>query len=360
MDKINRISMLLSSIRHTLRDCSLCKRLHGSTIEPNRERRRRRVERIDPSHLILPEETYYSHCIPWYDLPCGHSYHVPCLAVLNPAKYSNISYIKDGPDTINVDEVHCLDCSGRGINNCTFHATTDEPDVRMDDGKTYINIKDAFETAERDADQFIIRYNLCRERVNLKVLLGNYENSMDRKTIEEVLLPDIRNKLIDYLKLNSMLITDLSLDHEQVTISYLFTTDRSRYETDHVYWLDLTKPMQVTWDRDKLIEQRMLIDVLNIDNMPIAEHIERVNRLANPISRYLSGVYDDRLLIDDTNPIVAMMLYDTVDPQRRGLCVLNNMGVKKRILHFGDFPISENTGICGISGGRKTKKRHSI
>lgn len=189
MDKINKISMLLS-IRHTLMDCSLCKRLHGSTIKSN-QAKRRRVERIDPSKLILPEETYYSHCIPWYDLPCGHSYHVPCLAVLNPAKYSNISYIKDGlPDTINVDEVHCLDCSGRGINNCTFHATTDEPDVR-DDGKAYINIKDAFERAERDADQFIIRYNLCRKRVNLKVLLNNYENSMDRKTIEEVLLPDI-------------------------------------------------------------------------------------------------------------------------------------------------------------------------
>jgi hypothetical protein len=278
---------------------------------------------------------------------------------LNPAKYSNISYIKDGiPDTINVDEVHCLDCSGRGINNCTFHATTDEPDVRDDDGKSYINIKDAFETADSDADQFIIRYNLCRERVNLKVLLGNFENSMDRKTIEEVLLPDIRNKMIDYLKLDPISIAAyLSLDYDPVTAPYLFTTDRSRYETDHVYWLDLTEPMEVTWDKDKLIEQRILIDVLNIDGMPMDEHIKRVNDLANPISRYLSGEYDDRLLIDEKNPIVAMMLYDKVDPQRRGLCVLNNVGEKKRILHFGDFPIRENTGTCSISGGkRKTRK----
>ena len=350
--------MLLSSIRHTLMDCSLCKRLYGSTIESTKEKRRR-VERIDPSELILPEERYYSDCIPWYDLPCGHSYHVPCLAVLNPAKYSNISYIKDGlPDTINVDEVHCLDCSGRGINNCTFHATTDEPDVRTDDGKTYINIKDAFETAELHADEFITKYNLCRDRVNLKVLLGSYEISMDRKTIEEVILPDIRNKVIDYIKLNTTDIADLSLDNEAVTIPYLFTTDRSRYETDHVYWLDLTRPMEVTWDKDKLIEQRILIDVLNIDGMPMAEHIERVNGLANPISRYLSGEYDDRRLIDEKNPIVAMMLYDKVDPQRRGLCVLNNMGEKKRILQFGDFPIRENTGTCSISGGRrKTKKK---
>lgn len=159
--------------------------------------------------------------------------------------------------------------------------------------------------------------------------------------------------MIDYLKLNSSLIVYLSLDYEPVTIPYLFTTDRSRYKTDHVYWLDLTRPMEVTWDKDKLIQQRILIDVLNIDGFPIAEHIERVNRLANPISRYLCGVYDDRLLIDDKNPIVAMMLYDKVDPQQRGLCVLNNMGEKKRILHFSDFPIRKNTGTYSISGGRR-------
>jgi len=324
--------------------------------------KRRRVERIDPSKLILPEQIYKPYCIPWYDLPCGHSYHAPCLAVLNPAKYSNISYIKDSPDTINIDEVHCLDCNGRGINNCTFHATTNEPDVRIDDGKAYINIKNAFERADKDVAIFIERYDISETlQVNLNSWLNNYVD-INRKSIEEINLPDLRNKIINCIKLITDTIEGISADHEPLDHPYIFLKPGSAQliNPETVTYLELTEPIEVAWDRDKLIEQRMLIDVLNIDNMPIAQHIEHVNRLANPIRRYLSGEYDDRLLIDDTNPIVAMMLYDKVDPQRRGLCVLNNMGVKKRILRFGDFPISENTGICGISGGRKTKKRHSI
>ncbi len=354
--------MILSSIRHAWMDCSLCKRLHGSTIESTKVEKRRRVERIDPSKLILPEQIYKPYCIPWYDLPCGHSYHAPCLAVLNPAKYSNISYIKDSPDTINIDEVHCLDCNGRGINNCTFHATTNEPDVRIDDGKAYINIKNAFERADKDVAIFIERYDISETlQVNINSLLNNYVDT-NRKSIEEINLPDLRNKIINCIKLITDTIEGISADHEPLDHPYIFLKPVSaqRINPETVTYLELTEPIEVAWDNEKLQQQRILIDALNIDALPMVEHIARVNRLANPIQDHLHGDYSSRSWIDETDPIVTTMLYATIDPRKRGLCVLNRHGEKKRVLTFEDFPIRENTGTCSISGGRKTRKYKTI
>ena len=110
------------------KDCSLCKKLSPPVlitigeVEEQEEPVHKKQKILNGEELLFPEDKYDPECIPCYEFHCGHRYHVPCLARLNPNKYKDITFRKDGiRDTLELNEFHCIDCRGTQPINYIFN-----------------------------------------------------------------------------------------------------------------------------------------------------------------------------------------------------------------------------------------------
>lgn len=151
------------------KDCSLCKKLSPpvSITFGDKDsfqwvnRKKRKVELTNGEKLLFPEKKYNPECIPCYEFHCGHRYHVQCLARLNPNKYTDITFRKDGiRDTLELNEFHCIDCRGTQRINYIFNpAIEGAVNITEPNGTIYINVPDAFEKADTDMATFLSRYD---------------------------------------------------------------------------------------------------------------------------------------------------------------------------------------------------------
>lgn len=339
-------------------DCSLCKRLRppvSITVgekEPDEilDRKRPKLERSNGEELLLPEQKYPPECIPCYEFFCKHYYHVPCLARLNPKKYTDITYRTDGiRDTLELDEFNCLDCHGTQPINCRFDPNKEGHVNEVEaNGTIYINVPEAFEQAEQDMNTFLHRYDELEE---LELDFNQFVQD-SRKEAEEYILPALKLPVIQYLSLmkNDMVFQPV------VSSSKFDYVNRVTHEPA-VSLKDLMDGIDVHWseeDKNYFKKRQLYVNDLNLYGFNDHENIRHLNRLAVPIKRYLQGEEEARKLIQEDD-ITKLMLYGTNGHTKEIVCVKSHTGEVKQSVTFDDFPIREATS-CSIMGGkRKTK-----
>ena len=352
-------------------DCSLCKKIRPPVTFTFGEKessilldgKRQKIELSNGEELLFPETKYNPECIPWYEFHCGHRYHVPCLARLNPNKYTDITYRGDDRGTLDIDEFHCIDCRGTQKINYKFNPYTEGHvnEQETSTGTIYINVPEAFERAETDMATFLDRrLEVIQTDLDLRYFI---HRGTSRKEIEETVLPGLKLSVIKYLTLEKPTIEyPLVFRHLIQEFALVNRVTKKPLEMHTVSLAVLLDGIDVHWtekDKDYFRTKKMDINALNLDYKSDHVHIEHLNRIAVPIKRYLHGDHDARKLIHDDD-ITKTMLYGSGE-SRHHLCVLNHAGEKKRLVTFDDFPIRE-TSSCSIMGGtRKTKlirKRH--
>lgn len=348
--------------------CSLCQKIaHPVTLTFGEKesfqivnRKRRITQLSNGEELLFPEDKYHPDGIPWYKFFCGHRYHVPCLARLNPNKYTDITYRGDHRGTLDMDEFHCIDCRGTQKINYMFNPEI-EGGVNITDpntGTIYINVPDAFEKAEKDMETFRDRdLEVIQVDLDLRYFINDEST---RKEIEERILPEMKETVVKFLTLQK---PDAQFPLVPVPLTKEFAlvnrVTGKPLEMHTVSLADLMDGIDVHWtdaDIEMLKTRQMDIKQLNVDHKTDTLHIARLNRIAGPIKRYLHGDKDARKSIQD-DYMTKAMLYSEVRPSNR-LCVKNHAGEERTLVTFDDFPI-RLTNTCSIMGGtrRKTTKR---
>ena len=270
-------------------DCSLCKKL-GPPVTitfgdkesfQSVDGKRQRIELSNGEELLFPETKYNPQCIPCYEFHCGHRYHVPCLARLNPAKYTDITYRTGRTrDTLELDEFHCIDCHGTQPINYMFNPSIEGAVNMPEPGTIYINVPNAFERAETDLATFLERH---LEVVQSDLTLNEFiQNGTSRKEIEETVLPEIQSSLIKYLTLEKPDIK-YPVPRERSTKEYALENRLTHkgLDMENVCLADLLDGIDVHWtekDKDYFRTKTLNIGELNVDFEKPDAHISRSNQ----------------------------------------------------------------------------------
>jgi len=337
--------MRIDTRPHTVTDCSLCRRLHG-----NRLLFPRLVGQDPGLDLILPETT--NRFVPWFRLTaCGHCYHAHCLARLNPSKYTNIEARNpDGThDLIQVDEYDCLDCAGTQLNNSTFNPSIPSGH-RIDIYSDYTNSNDVFQEAEHLVDIYNHRKANLRQRVLLTTILDpmDYTRHSITTALDQM---SVRLRIYATCNPNARPLPD---PVHFIPSSYIFYQNGHRLNPRMPYSTLLDR-VTVDFDWDKLFTKELNIRQICETIPTVPEKIRRMNEAVEAFKRCREGTADVTDL--EMEPYVAVMVHAPTE-REDPLCVLNRHGQRKRFVVFDDFPITENTGVCSVSGGTRKYAPH--
>lgn len=329
-------------LQHAPTDCTLCRRLYG-----NNYRRFPRNAGQDPGlDLILPEET--KPCVPWLVLnACEHYYHAHCLARSNPEKYTNIDTRNpDGThEFIHFDEYDCLDCAGTQPNNSTFHPDVDAG-TAQDVISEYTNSFDVFDQAERFVERYNDRRLVMRQMVNIYTILDPLEYTIS--FIQER-LHRLYFRATNYLSL----IADDAIPEPGDPVPNMFLFKQNGQTLNRIPYNRFLYPITVEYDMERLRVKELNIRQL-YQNTAYRENIRHLNLVVAEFKKYMAGEPNTVTELEQDES-VRIMIHAPTD-RTRPLCVLNRHGESKQFVVFDDFPITENTGSCSISGGTRKRK----